>query len=69
VSDAHIDEVYKEFVAARKQLNQSGGVSKDKLAENIRKQAEALKEKYKGKEVKFKVVVEDGKAKLKATLK
>jgi hypothetical protein len=69
VSESHIDEVYKEFVAARKQLNQAGGVSREKLAENIKKQAAALQEKYKGKQIKFKVVVEEGKAKLKATLK
>ncbi|HUT52115.1 MAG TPA: MXAN_5187 C-terminal domain-containing protein [bacterium] len=69
VSDSHIDEVYKDFVAARKQLNQAGGVSKEKLAENIKKQAAALQEKYKGKQIKFKVVVEEGKAKLKATVK
>ena len=69
VSEQHIDEVYQEFVAARKQLNQAGGVSKEKLAENIKKQAQALQEKYKGKQIKFKVVVEEGKAKLKATVK
>ncbi len=69
ISDDHIDEVYNAFVEARKQLNQSTNVSKDKLAESIRKQAPAIQEKYKGKQVRFKVVVEDGKAKLKATLK
>jgi hypothetical protein len=69
VPDSHIDEVYHQFVAARKELKQAGGVSREKLAENIRKQAAALQEKYKGKEIRFKVVVEEGKAKLKATVK
>jgi len=67
--DDHIDAVYNEFIAARKQCNQPGNISRDKLAETIQKQADALKDKYKGKEVRFKVVVENGQAKLKATIK
>jgi hypothetical protein len=67
--DAHIDQVHKAFVEARKQLKQSTNVSREKLAESIKKQMPALKERYKGKNVKFKVVVEGGKAKLKATIK
>jgi hypothetical protein len=67
--DDHIDEVYKAFVDAKKQLNQPSNISKEKLAATLKKQAPALQEKYKGRDVRFKVVVEDGKAKLKATLK
>ena len=69
IPDDHIDAVYKDFVAAREQCNQAGSISRDKLAETIQKQAEALKDKYKGKDVRFKVVVENGQAKLKATIK
>jgi len=67
--DDHIDAVYKDFIAAREQCNQPGNISREKLAETIQKQADALKDKYKGKDVRFKVVVENGQAKLKATIK
>ncbi len=65
----HIDQVHQEFVSAKKSLNQASNVSRDKIAQAIKKQMPALKERYKGKDVKFKVVVEGGKAKLKATVK
>jgi hypothetical protein len=67
--DSHIDQVYNDLVNARKKLNQPAGISRDKVAESIKKQIPTLQERYKGKQVRFKVVVEDGKAKLKATLK
>lgn len=69
VDDNHIDQVYNDFIQARKDLKQSTNVSKDKLADSIKKQMPALEQRYKGKDIKFKVVVEDGKAKLKATIK
>jgi hypothetical protein len=69
VPDDHIDAVYQDFIAARQQCNQPGSISRDKLAETIQKQADALKDKYKGKDIRFKVVVENGQAKLKATIK
>ena len=65
----HVDQVYNEFIEARKQCNQATNISREKMAETIKKQTATLQEKYKGKEVKFKVVVENGQAKLKATLK
>jgi len=64
-----IDRLHKELMEARKSLNQSGNVSKEKLAQTIKQQMPALQERYKGKQVKFKVVVENGQAKLKATVK
>ena len=69
VPEDHIDQVYNDFIAARRQCNQPANITRDKLAETIKKQAEALQAKYQGKEVRFKVVVENGQAKLKATLK
>ena len=69
IPEDHIDQVYKDFVAARQQCNLPVNVSRDKLAETIRKQTETLQAKYQGKEVRFKVVVENGQAKLKATVK
>lgn len=67
--DKQVDQVYDEFIKARKQCNQGANISKEKLAETIKKQTAALQQKYKGKQVNFKVVVEGGQAKLKATLK
>lgn len=67
--ETKMDQLYQELMEARKQTNQTGNISKEKMAESINKQLPALQEKYKGKQVEFKVVVENGQAKLKATLK
>jgi len=65
-----VDHLYQDFVKARQSLNQStDGISKEKIAATLQKQLPALKEKYKGKQVEFKVVVENGQAKLKAVAK
>lgn len=70
VSDQKVDKLYDEMVKARKSLNQSvEGLSKEKLHATIKKQLPKLQEKYKDKKVDFKVVVEGGQAKLKATVK
>ncbi|MFO8057300.1 MAG: MXAN_5187 C-terminal domain-containing protein [bacterium] len=67
--DGGIDKLYQDYIEARKSLNQNTNVSKEKMAESIKKQMPKLKEKHQGKDVKFKVVVENGEAKLKATVK
>ena len=65
-----VDSLYKEFLKARQSLNQSTeNISREKIAATLQKQLPALKEKYKGKKVDFKVVVENGQAKLKAVAK
>jgi hypothetical protein len=69
LSDDHIDQVHRDFVAAKKQLNQDAGISREKIAETIKKQLPELQKRYQGKDIRFKVVIEDGKAKLKATVK
>lgn len=64
----NIKRVYDELVKARKSTNEP--VPKfEAVAELIKKQAPAIKEKYKASSVDFKVVIEDGKAKLKAVPK
>lgn len=68
-SKSDLDQLHKDLVNARKQLNQSTNVSKQMLADSIKKQIPKLQERYKGRDIKFKVVVENGQAKLKATLK
>jgi hypothetical protein len=70
MTEEKMDKLHSELVQARKSLNQSvEGLSKDKLQATIKKQLPELQKKHKGKKVDFKVVVEDGKAKLKATVK
>ncbi len=67
--DESIDKLYNDYIEARKKCNQDTNVSKEKMEASIKKQMPKLKEKHEGKDVKFKVVVENGEAKLKATLK
>ena len=70
LSEERVDNLYQDFVKARQSLNQSTeGITKEKIATTLEKQLPALKEKYKGKQVEFKVVVENGQAKLKAVAK
>ena len=66
----HIDHIYQDLVKARQSLNQpTAGITREKIAATLEKQLPALKEKYKGMQVEFKVVVENGQAKLKAVAK
>jgi hypothetical protein len=58
---------FREYVDAKKRCNEDvTGMTQEKLAETLKKQTAQIKEKYKAKDVKFKVVIEDGKTKLKA---
>lgn len=64
----NIKKVYDEYVKARKSTNEP--LPKfEAVADMIKKQAPVIKEKYKANSVDFKVVIEDGKAKLKAVPK
>lgn len=64
----NIKRVYEEYVKARKSTNEP--IPKlEAVADMIKKQAPVIKEKYKASSVDFKVVIEDGKAKLKAVPK
>lgn len=70
LSPDRVDSLYQQFLQARRSLNQSvEGISREKIAASLEKQLPVLKEKYKDKQVDFKVVVENGQAKLKAVLK
>lgn len=63
-----IKKVYDEYVKARKETNEP--IPKfEAVADLINKQTPVIKEKYKAASVDFKVVIEDGKAKLKAVPK
>lgn len=62
-----IQRIFDQFVAAKKKANENTeGLTPDKMATIIKQQTAALKQKYNCKSVEFRVVVEDGKAKLKA---
>ena len=62
-----IQRIFDQFVTAKKKANEStDGLTPEKMATIIKQQTAALKQKYNCKSVEFRVVVEDGKAKLKA---
>ena len=64
------NSVFEQYVAARSETKEgTSGISYDKLHDVLEKQAAQLMTKYNAKDVEFRVVIEDGKAKLKATPK
>lgn len=64
----HIKRVYEEYVKARQDTKEP--IPKfEAVADLIKKQTPLIKEKYNASSVDFKVVIEDGKAKLKAVPK
>jgi hypothetical protein len=65
-----MQKIFEQYVAAKRKANESvEGITRDKLASVITQQTQVLKQKYNCKSVEFRVVVEDGKAKLKAVPK
>ncbi len=61
-------DLYEAYVSARQATGQSTrGVTREKLEGLLAKQEAVIREKYGAQKVRFKVVVERGKAKLKAT--
>jgi len=66
----NIETLMKQLVKAKKKCKESTqGINYDKFYKTITSQSEALKKRYKCKSVRFKVVIENGKTKLKATPK
>lgn len=62
------DQLFERYAAAREKTGQgTAGLSREKLDALIKKQTAAIRSRYGVEKVRFKVVVEDGKAKLKAT--
>jgi hypothetical protein len=58
--------VYEKYLEARKQCGQSADVGFEAVREALSKQVRQIKSTYNVESVKFRVVVEEGKAKLKA---
>jgi hypothetical protein len=65
-----IGQLFTQYVDARKKTNEVvAGLDRQMLEAQLKKQAAAIKEKFNCKRVTFKVVIEDGKAKIKAVPK
>ena len=65
-----VDRLYDALVNARQKTGEGADVDRKKLTELVRKQAQQLKRKYgDSKKVSFKIVIEDNKAKLKASVR
>jgi hypothetical protein len=67
-SDAELDRLFEAFAEAREATGQGrAGLSRERLASQLAEQSKALRERFGVTEVRFRVVVEGGRAKLKAT--
>jgi hypothetical protein len=63
-----LDQLYGAWLEARKATGQpTAGLTREKLAAQLEQQAETIRKKFGTADVRFRVVVEDGKAKLKAS--
>ncbi|KAB0670147.1 hypothetical protein F6V30_08270 [Oryzomonas sagensis] len=68
--DNQVERVYREYCEARKSCNlPTDGISRDQIRAAIEKQKPALKGKLGTDDLAFRVVVENGKPKIKAGLK
>lgn len=64
--DQALKKVFEAYVSARGKVGQSTDIPYEKVRDTLRKQVREVKSRYRCKNVKFKVTVEDGKVKLKA---
>ena len=63
-----LDQLYSAWVEARSATGQpTAGLTREKLAAQLEQQTKTIQERFGGGEVRFRVVVEDGRAKLKAS--
>ena len=58
--------VYDKYVAARRKCGQTDELAFDSIRDVLKKQVRTIKSRYRCNSVKFRVTVEDGKAKVKA---
>jgi hypothetical protein len=64
--DAYIKRTFDEYIAARKQTNESNeGLTLDGFAQKLKQNEAALKKKHGARMVRFKVVVKNGQTTLK----
>jgi len=64
VADKRLRSLYSQFIEARRVTGESTKVSYDAFKKSVSKQRPTLEKKY-GNKLRFKVVIEDGKTKLK----
>ena len=63
-----LEQLFRAYVEAREATGQgSAGLTRERLAGQLEQQTAALRQRFGVAEVRFRVVVEDGRAKLKAT--
>ena len=58
--------VYDKFMQARETCGQSADLSYDAVKDSLQKQVRSIKSQYRVEKVKFRVAIENGKAKMKA---
>ena len=58
--------VYDRFIEARSQCGQNSDLEFDSIKDTLKRQVRTIKSKFRVERVKFRVAIEDGKAKLKA---
>ena len=59
-------KVFDKYLTARRKCGQSDDLAYDSIKDVLRKQVRTIKSRYRCSSVKFRVTVEDGKAKVKA---
>jgi hypothetical protein len=70
LSDDRIKEIYREYVTAKRQCNEStSSVTEANLAKSLRGSAEKLSKKHRGRRVDYEVVIKEGRAVLKPVVK
>ena len=63
-----LDRLFEAWVEARAATGQpTAGLSRERLAAQLEQQTAAIRERFGASEVRFRIVIEDGRAKLKAT--
>ena len=66
--NGELERLFAAWVEARTQTGQpTAGLSRERLAAQLEQQSDAIRERFGVSEVRFRVVVEEGRAKLKAT--
>ncbi|MCP4007156.1 MAG: hypothetical protein GY725_23485 [bacterium] len=63
-----MDRLYNALQSARRKTGEHGGLDATALAKVVRQQTTALKKRYGDAKIRFKVVIEDDRAKIKATV-
>jgi len=69
-TDSQVELLYREYIAAKRSLNQkTTGIKIESIADMVNKWTSQIREQYECARVEFKVVIDSGKAKIKATPK